>query len=96
MLILEQARKMFQGAKLTENADEVGQILDQIAGIERNIRTRSSDDVDNSPNPGLIAETIDESTNFFMNAASSFSRLPLSDFTLDDASFEDILRYSGE
>ncbi|KAE8140486.1 hypothetical protein BDV38DRAFT_279988 [Aspergillus pseudotamarii] len=88
MRILAQARDMFEGAKLAGKADEVSHILDQVAEIKRNMTAvkpkKNTIEAD-------INENVDDGSDFFLNA-----RLPLSEFSLDEPSIEDILMYSGE
>ncbi|KAE8328030.1 hypothetical protein BDV39DRAFT_214591 [Aspergillus sergii] len=88
MRILAQARDMFEGAKLAGKADEVSHILDQVAEIKRNMTAVKSS---NNTNEVDLDDNVDDGSDFFLNA-----RLPLSEFSLDEPSIEDILMYSGE
>ncbi|KNG79935.1 hypothetical protein ANOM_011710 [Aspergillus nomiae NRRL 13137] len=88
MRILAQARDMFEGAKLAGKADEVSHILDQVAEIKR---TMTATKPRNDTTEADINDNVDDGSDFFLNA-----RLPLSEFSLDEPSIEDILMYSGE
>ncbi|UDD59377.1 hypothetical protein AFCA_006797 [Aspergillus flavus] len=88
MRILAQARDMFEGAKLAGKADEVNHILDQVAEIKRHMTAMKSS---NNSNEVGLDDNVDDGSDFFLNA-----RLPLSEFSLDEPSIEDILMYSGE
>ncbi|KAB8254208.1 hypothetical protein BDV32DRAFT_157134 [Aspergillus pseudonomiae] len=88
MRILAQARDMFEGAKLAGKADEVSHILDQVAEIKR---TMTATKTRNDTTEADINDNVDDGSDFFLNA-----RLPLSEFSLDEPSIEDILMYPGE
>ncbi|KAE8361446.1 hypothetical protein BDV27DRAFT_147803 [Aspergillus caelatus] len=88
MRILAQARDMFESAKLAGKADEVSHILDQVAEIKRNMTAVKPN---NNTTEAEINDNVDDGSDFFLNA-----RLPLSEFSLDEPSIEDILMYSGE
>ncbi|KAE8379011.1 hypothetical protein BDV26DRAFT_177568 [Aspergillus bertholletiae] len=89
MRILAQARDMFEAAQLAGKADEVCHILDQVAEIKRNMTAAAKPS--NDTTEADVSDYVDDGSDFFLNA-----RLPLSEFSLEGPSIEDILMYSGE
>ncbi|KAJ5110183.1 hypothetical protein N7532_002828 [Penicillium argentinense] len=86
--VLERAQKMFQNANLNSKAQELSNALGQLVqanAVSSEMNTSSHQD--QAMNDHQMSDNPDWLSNF---------RLPLSDFSLDEVSLENIFLYSGE